>query len=101
MKVCVPPEPHCWNTHTVADPGFPVGGAPTHWGGAPTSDMNTFQRKHVQKRKNWILLGAPPGSANAIFTNVSCKDQIHLRNYTCADHVLIINLIMTVESYQK
>ena len=36
----------------VADPGFPVGG-----GGAPTSNVGTFQPKHMRKQKNWILLG--------------------------------------------
>ena len=25
--------------------------------GAPTSDTNTFQQKHMRKWKNWILLG--------------------------------------------
>ena len=56
---------------SVADPGFPIGGAPTHWGGAPTTDAYTFWQKHMRKRKKWILLGevraggAPPlGSAN-------------------------------------
>ena len=40
---------------------FPLGGGGvrSHWG-APTSDMGTFRQKHVQKRKNWIPLGAPP-----------------------------------------
>ena len=37
----------------MADPGFPVGGG----GGAPTSNVGAFQQKHMQKRKNWILLG--------------------------------------------
>ena len=44
--------------YTVADPGFPIGGAPSHWGlgGAPTSDVGTFWQKRMQKRKYWILL---------------------------------------------
>ena len=41
---------------SVADPGFPVGGAPTHWG-VPTSDAYTFRQKRMRKRKKWILLG--------------------------------------------
>ena len=50
----------------VADPGFPSeeGGAPSHWWGAPTSDVGTFWQKCMQKRKNWILLeGVHAGSA--------------------------------------
>ena len=39
----------------VADPGFPVGEA-------PTSDAYTFRQKHMRKRKKWILLsGARAG----------------------------------------
>ena len=34
----------------MADPGFPVGGA-------PTSNAYAFWRKCMRKRKNWILLG--------------------------------------------
>ena len=55
----------------VADPGFPVGGGGRRAiGGALTSDVDAFPRKHMRKRKNWILLGGrapaapPPGSAN-------------------------------------
>ena len=40
---------------SVADPGFPIGGG--MGGGVLTSDAYTFQRKHKQKRKKWILLG--------------------------------------------
>ena len=46
-------------------------------GGVPTFDVGTFQQKRMQKQKNWILLGrggcaggAPPGSANGMFTKV-------------------------------
>ena len=35
----------------------PREGAPTRCK-EPTSDAGAFQRKHVQKQKNWILLGA-------------------------------------------
>ena len=42
---------------SVADPGFPVGRGHRAVGGAPTSDMGAFRQKHMQKRKNWILLG--------------------------------------------
>ena len=38
------------------------GGAPTRLG-APTSDVYTFQRKHMQKRKKLILLGGGGGGA--------------------------------------
>ena len=46
---------------------FPLG-ALTCWG-VLTSDMNAFWQKHMQKWKNWVLLGGmcwghPPGSAN-------------------------------------
>ena len=31
---------------SVADPGFPIGGAPSRWGGgAPTSDVGAFRQK--------------------------------------------------------
>ena len=47
---------------------FPLGGCQAI-GGTPTSDIGAFWQKHMQKQKNWILLGghmpeAPPGSAN-------------------------------------
>ena len=31
---------------SVADPGFPIGGVPCHWG-VPTSDVGAFQQKHM------------------------------------------------------
>ena len=38
---------------TVADPGFPLGGAPTSWGGGvPTPEAATFRKICVSKRKN-------------------------------------------------
>ena len=55
---------------SVADPGFPVGGdaEPLGGGGAPTSDVGTFQWKCMWKWKNWIPLegGRLPGSANVL-----------------------------------
>ena len=36
---------------TGADPGFPVGGTPTLFGGS-TSDVGIFQQKRMSKRKN-------------------------------------------------
>ena len=36
---------------SVADPGFPIGGAPTHWGGVPTSNAYTFLAKMYAKMK--------------------------------------------------
>ena len=41
---------------SVADPRFPVGGA-------PTSDVGAFWQKHMQKRKNWILFVGGAGGA--------------------------------------
>ena len=38
----------------VVDPGFPVGGAWTHWG-VWTSNAGAFWQKHMQKQKNWVL----------------------------------------------
>ena len=43
----------------VADPGFPVGG-----GGAPTSDVSTFQQTCVKTKELDPVRGRPPGSAN-------------------------------------
>ena len=37
----------CKSLDTAADPGFPVGGAPTRWGEAPTSNVGTFWRKYM------------------------------------------------------
>ena len=57
--------PYFYQLFPVADPGFPIGGAPTLWG-APTSNVYTFWQKHMRKRKKLILLGgghvlaAPP-----------------------------------------
>ena len=66
-----------WNvylsSYLVADPGFPVGGAPSCGGEVLTSDVGTFWQKRIEKRKNWIPwggggghAGGTPGSANAI-----------------------------------
>ena len=39
--------------HSVADPGFPIGGrGPIR--GAWTSDTGTFQQKCMRKQKNWV-----------------------------------------------
>ena len=40
----------------VASPGFLVGGCRPRWQ-TPTSDAGAFQRKCMQKWKNWVLLG--------------------------------------------
>ena len=71
--------------YTVADPGFPIGGAPTCWG-APTSDAYTFQQKCMRKQKKLILLGGgggthwrhPPGSVNDIHVLESTRLQSKL-----------------------
>ena len=39
------------NSHAVADPGFPVGGADLV-GGAPTPEAATFRKICMSKRKN-------------------------------------------------
>ena len=63
----------------MADPGFPVGGRRAIGGGTPTPNVGTFWQKHMQKQKNWILLGGgtpvvPPGSANVtIHSNEKSK----------------------------
>ena len=68
--------------YSVADPGFSVWGALTHWG-VPTSDAYTFRQKHMQKRKKLILLGEgarrrrPPGSANGIVYHVHHPGQLY------------------------
>ena len=51
---------------------FSLGGAISLWGGgAPTFNAATFQRKCMQKQKNWVPVGAalavPPGSATGVF----------------------------------
>ena len=69
----------------VADPGFPVGGAPTHWGGANLRRIH-FSVKMYAKTKEidpvggggggGVQRGAPPGSTNGNVTfkkiNVTC-----------------------------
>ena len=56
---------------TAMHPGFPMGGADLY--GVLTSDAGTFQRKCMQRQKNWVLLGAgmhqqcPPGSTTELF----------------------------------
>ena len=60
----------------VADPGFPVGGAPTHCGGADLQRIH-FLAKTYAKTKEMDPVGGggalassvPPGSANACGKN--------------------------------
>ena len=48
---------------SVVDPGFPIGGALTHWG-APTSEAYTFRQKTYAKMKEIDPVGgAHTGSA--------------------------------------
>ena len=42
----------------VADPEFPVGGVPTHWG-VPTSNMGTFWQNVCENERIGPLLGVP------------------------------------------
>ena len=53
----------------MADPGFPVGGAPSRWGGADLQ-RGCYSEKTYAKMKELDpvgrrVLAAPPGSANA------------------------------------
>ena len=62
--------------HAVADLGFPVGGAPSRWGGADLQ-RGHFLVKTYAKTKVWDPVGggapaAPPGSANAMYVPI-CK----------------------------
>ena len=72
----------------VADPGFPVGG-----GGAPTSDVGTFQQKHMRKQKNWILLGGGRAGGTPLDPPMHgiyhfCKMSEHLEFFdTLASHL--------------
>ena len=59
---------------SMADPGFPAGGALTRCGGAPTSDAYTFWWKRMRKWKKWILLGG------ALFGENVCENK---RNGSC------------------
>ena len=54
-----PESRQLYHTIPVADPGFPIGGTPTSWGGGtPTPDTATFRKICMSKRKNWDLWGA-------------------------------------------
>ena len=50
----------------MADPGFPIGGVPTHWGGA-TSDAYFLAKTYVKMKEMDPVGGhmpaAPPGPA--------------------------------------
>ena len=58
--------------NTGAFPRFLVGEGP------PTSNEGTFRRKRMRKRKNWVLWGAHPRSANGM----SIRPISLLFNYT-------------------
>ena len=55
----------------MADPGFPVGGAPTHWGGANLQCVHFSAKTYVKMNEMDPVGGGggrrrrPPGSANA------------------------------------
>ena len=76
-NICDPLEPQ-W--YSVAEPGFPVGGALTHWGGANLRRIH-FLAKTYAKMKEVDPVGggghapaAPPGSANG--TPLKCALQV-------------------------
>ena len=59
----------------MADPGFPVGGAPSHWGGADLQ-CGCFLAKTYAKTKELDPVGggaaaARPGSANVMCNKLS------------------------------
>ena len=73
---------HCFEQHTFVSCGSRI----SRWG-APTSDVYAFQRKCMQKQKNWILLGgralaAPPGSANVCLEFFIVIYRWHISNRT-------------------
>ena len=83
---------------TVADPEFPVGGAPTRWGDTDLRHIH-FSAKTYAKTKEMDPVGgaraggAPPGSANASLHSTElklilryvpfeyCGNRIWLTNY--------------------
>ena len=52
----------------VADPGFPIGGVPTRWGGADLQRVHFLAKMYVKTKEIDPVGGAhrrrPPGSAN-------------------------------------
>ena len=52
----------------VADPGFPVGGTPTHWGGTNLQRIHFLVKTYVKMKEIDPVGGVhwrrPPGSAN-------------------------------------
>ena len=59
--------------YSVADPGFPVGGAPTLWGGgASTPEAAKFLKICMSKRKNLDPWGGGAGGAPGSANDISC-----------------------------
>ena len=63
---------------SVADPGFPVGGAPTRWGGADLRHECFSAKTHAKTKEldpvGARAPGAPPGSANANQLGLMCSN---------------------------
>ena len=49
-------------TFSVADPGFPVGGANLVGGGAPTPEAATFEKFVCENKRMWTLEGGAHAS---------------------------------------
>ena len=69
----------------MADPGFPVEGAPTSWGRQLPRRLH-FVKFVCQNQRIWTLGGrapaAPPGSANAHYVNAAFN-HFHLNYLPC------------------
>ena len=58
-------------SNPVADPGFPIGGAPTCWGGANLRRVHFLVKTYAKMKEIDPVWGghapaAPPGSSNVI-----------------------------------
>ena len=64
---------------TVADPGFPIGGAPTHWGGTNLQCIHFLAKTYVKMKEIDPVGGGgrrrrrPPGSANGLYILKECS----------------------------
>ena len=62
---------------TVVDPGFPVGGALTHWGGTNLRHVHFLAKTYVKMKEIDPVGGrapaAPPGSANGAAEEIKEK----------------------------
>ena len=74
------------NTISVADPGFPIGGVPTHWGGTNLRHVHFLAKMYAKAKEmdpvggGGHMLVAPPGSANVI-CNLFYDLHFHLHRF--------------------